>query len=93
MYRLHVSLFVYDNQHNTLPKSFKHYMSEKNLEENNNLLNTDRPRTHFSSKLPKHNFIKTYGIVFIIRYKRPNPENYFLFFTNVLCCLKKTVIG
>ena len=67
IHRLHVSLFMYDYHHNTLPKSFKHYIPKKNLATNTritrqrNLLYTEKPRTHFLSKLPKHHFIKLWN--------------------------------
>ena len=78
IYRLHVSLFLNDYQHSTLPKSFKHYTPENNLEENSiitrrhNLLNTKRPRTHFSSRLLKHNYKKALNS---IAYKTQNTKS------------------
>ena len=67
IHKLHVSLFVYDYHHNTLPKSFEQYIPNNNLATNtiitrqHNLLRTEKPRTHFSSKLPRHHFIELWN--------------------------------
>ena len=67
IHKFHISLFMYDYHHNTLPKSFEQYISNNILATNttivrqHNLLGTEKPRTHFSSKLPKHNFIELWN--------------------------------
>ena len=59
VYTMQVSLFVYDD---LLPKSFRNLLSQNCLARHgiitrqNNLIPQSRPRTTFSSKLPKHNF-------------------------------------
>ena len=60
---------MYDFHHNLLPQSFTKYIPKKNLDENSritrqhNHLAKERPRTQFSSKLPKHNFTKMSNII------------------------------
>ena len=62
VYKLHVSLFIYDFHHNLLPKSQINDIHKNNLDETtesqHNLLAREKPRTHVSSKLPKHDFTK-----------------------------------
>ena len=51
VYKLHVSLFMYDFHHNLLPKTFTNYIPKKNLDESSritrqhNLLTKERLRT------------------------------------------------
>ena len=67
IHKLHVSLFMYDYHHNTLPKSFEQYIPNNKLATNTiitrqqNLLCTEKPRTNFSSKLPRHHFIELWN--------------------------------
>ena len=63
LYKLHVSLFMFDLQNGSLPISFKTYIQQSETATHNTmytrqhgLLKKERPRTTFSSKLPKHNF-------------------------------------
>ena len=64
MYTLQVSLFVYDLNNNLLPKPFRNLLCQNCLARHgiitrqNNLIPQSRPRTTFSSKLPKHNFTR-----------------------------------
>jgi len=58
---------MYDYHHNTLPKSFEQYIPKNNLATNtriakqHNLLRTEKPRTQFSSKLPRQLFIELWN--------------------------------
>ena len=67
IHKLHVSLVMFDYYHKTLPKSFDHYIPINNLATNtrinrqHNQIRTGKPRTHFSSKLPLHNFTKLWN--------------------------------
>jgi hypothetical protein len=62
MYKQQVALFMYDLQAQNLPKSFENYIGHENTQTSNivtrqqNQIYKQRPRTLFSSKLPKHNF-------------------------------------
>ena len=63
LYKLHVSLFMFDLQNGSLPISFKTYIQQSETATHNTmctrqhgLLKKERARTTFSSKLPKHNF-------------------------------------
>ena len=65
LYKLHVSLVMFDLQNGSLPISFKTYIGLQQSEtathntmytRQHGLLKKERPRTTFSSKLPKHNF-------------------------------------
>ena len=68
LYKLHVSLFMFDLQSGSLPTSFKLFIprSDNNVKctittrQHDNIQRL-RPRTTFSSKLPKHNFIKIWN--------------------------------
>ena len=58
IYKLQCSLFVHDYKHNKLPISFNDYFSKTanpNSRKSANLFR-HRPRTKFSSRLPKHKF-------------------------------------
>lgn len=67
VYKLQVSLFMYDFKHDLLPKSFTNFAIKKTLDKSIritrqcNLLVKETPRTHFSSKLPKHNFTRIWN--------------------------------
>ena len=67
IHKLHVSLFMFDYYHKTLPKSFEHYIPTYNLATNtritrqHNQIRTGKPRTNFSSKLPLHHFTKLWN--------------------------------
>ena len=67
IHKLHVSLFMFDHYHKTLPKSFEHYIPTHNLATNiritrqHNHIRTGKQRTHFSSKLPLHHFTKLWN--------------------------------
>ena len=67
MYTMQVSLFVYDLNNDLLPKSFRNVLSQNCLARHgiitrqNNLIPQSRPRTTFSSKLPKHNFTRIWN--------------------------------
>ena len=67
MYTLQISLFVYDLNNDLLPKSFRNLLSQYCLARHgiitrqNNLIPQSRPRTTFSSKLPKHNFTRIWN--------------------------------
>ena len=67
MYTMQVSLFVYDLNNDLLPKSFRNLLSQNCLARHgiitrqNNLIPQSRPRTTFSSKLPKHNFTRIWN--------------------------------
>ena len=58
---------MYDFHHDLLLKSFNNFAIKKNLDtsiritRHYNLLVKERPRTHFSSKLPKHNFTRIWN--------------------------------
>ena len=58
---------MYDFHRDLLPKSFKHFAIQKNLDTSiritrqYNLLVKERHRMHFSSKLPKHNFTRIWN--------------------------------
>ena len=63
LYKLHVSLFMFDLQNGSLPISFKTYIQQSETATHNTmctrqhgLLKKERARTTFSYKLPKHNF-------------------------------------
>ena len=63
LYKLHVSLFMFDLQNGSLPISFKTYIQQSETATHytmytrqHGLLKKERARTTFSSKLPKHNF-------------------------------------
>ena len=64
IHKLHVSLFMFDYYHKTLPTFFEHYIPTNNLATNtrinrkHNQIRTGKPITHFSSKLPLHRFTK-----------------------------------
>ena len=67
MYTMQISLFVYDINNDLLPKSFRNLLSQNCLARHgiitrqNNLIPQSRPRTTFSSKLPKHNFTRIWN--------------------------------
>ena len=67
MYTMQISLFVYDLNNDLLPKSFRNLLSQNYLARHgiitrqNNLIPQSRPRTTFSSKLPKHNFTRIWN--------------------------------
>ena len=67
MYTMQISLFVYDLNNDLLPKSFRNLLSQNCLARHgiitrqNNLIPQSRPRTTFSSKLPKHNFTRIWN--------------------------------
>ena len=69
MYPMQISLCVYDlnNDLLVLPKSFRNLLSQNCLTRpgiitrQNNLIPQSRPRTTFSSKLPKHNFTRIWN--------------------------------
>ena len=67
IHKLHVSLFMFDYFHKTLPKSFEHYIPTYNLATStritrqHNQIRTGKPRTNFSSKLPLHHFTKLWN--------------------------------
>ena len=58
---------MYDFHHDLIPKSFKHFAINKNLDKSiritrqYSLLVKERSRTHFSCKLPKHNFTRIWN--------------------------------
>ena len=62
LYKLQVSLLMYDFHHDLLPKLFLNVAIKKNVVKSirttrqYNLLVKERPRTNFSSKFPKYNF-------------------------------------
>ena len=64
MYTMQISIFVYDLNNDLLPKLFRNLLSKNCLARHgiitrqNNLIPQSRPRTTFSSKLPKHNFTR-----------------------------------
>jgi hypothetical protein len=57
LYRLKCSLFVYDWMHKRLPKSFENFLnvSDTKTRHNSKLYRT-RPRTKYTSHLPKHQY-------------------------------------
>ena len=69
MYTMQISLFVYDLNNYLLPKSLRNLLSQNCLARpgiitrQNNLIPQSRPRTTFSSKLPKakHNFTRIWN--------------------------------
>ena len=67
MYTMQISLFVCDLNNDLLPKSFRNVLSQNCLARHgiitrqNNLIPQSRPRTTFSSKLPKHNFTRIWN--------------------------------
>ena len=67
MYTMQIFLFVYDLNNDLLPKSFGNLLSKNCLARHgittrqNNLIPQPRPRTTFSSKLPKHNFTRIWN--------------------------------
>ena len=68
LYKLHVSLFMFDLQSGSLPTSFNLFIprSDNNVtctitKRQHDNIQRLRPRTTFSSKLPKHNFIKIWN--------------------------------
>ena len=66
VFKLHVNLFMYDYRQNHLPESFNNFFPN-NLQRNPensrrpNTLHCERPRTKFTSTLPKHNFPKMWN--------------------------------
>ena len=78
-YQVMDNVFMYDYHHITLPKSSEQYIPKRNLATNtiitsqHNLLRTEKPITHFSSKLPRHYFIELW-IIIIITFKISNPD-------------------
>ena len=64
---MQISLFVYDLNNDLLRKSFRNLLSQNCLARygiitrRNNLIPQSRPRTMFSSKLPKHNFTRIWN--------------------------------
>ena len=63
LYKLHVSLFMFDLQNGSLQISFKTYIQQSESATDNTIytiqhgrLKKERPRTTFSPKLPNHNF-------------------------------------
>ena len=72
LYKLHVSLFMFDLQSGSLPTSVKQFVprSANNdtsrptiITRQHDNIQGKRPRTTFSSKLPKHNFIKIWNSI------------------------------
>ena len=68
LYKLHVSLFMFDLQSGALPTSFKQFIprdandyTSTIITRQHDNIQRQRPRTTFSSKLPKHNFIKIWN--------------------------------
>ena len=70
-----MSLFMFDLQNEALPLSFKTYLHQRNAinhspmhTRQHDLIQKERPRTNFSTKLPKHNFTNIWnGISTTIR--------------------------
>ena len=69
-YKLHVSLFMFDLQSGALPTSFKQFIprdandyTSTIITRQHDNIQRQRPRTTFSSKLPKHNFIKIWNSI------------------------------
>ena len=66
VFKLHVNLFMYDYRQNHLPESFSNFFPN-NLQRNPdnsrrpNTCYCERPRTKFTSTLPKHNFPKMWN--------------------------------
>ena len=70
LYKLHVSLFMFDLQSGALPTSFKQFIPRDSNDYTSTIITRQhdniqrqRPRTTFSSKLPKHNFIKIWNSI------------------------------
>ena len=70
LYKLHVSLFMFDLQSGALPTSFKQYIprdandyTSTIITRQHDNIQRQRPRTTFSSKLPKLNFIKIWNSI------------------------------
>ena len=70
LYKLHVSLFMFDLQSGALPTSFKQFIprdandyTSTIITRQHDNIHRQRPRTTFSSKLPKHNFIKIWNSI------------------------------
>ena len=70
VYKLHVSLFVYNFHHNLLPKSFIQITISKRIwtkvaesQDNTTFLRKRDLETHLSSKLPKRNFTKMWNTI------------------------------
>lgn len=67
LYNLQISLFMYDLHSNTLPPSFNTYKQKRRnysiatRQTRTTYTTTDRARTDFSSKLPKHFFLKIWN--------------------------------
>ena len=75
LYKLHVSLFMFDLQKEALTLTFKTYLQQRNAinhrqmhTRQHDLILNERPRTNFSAKLPRHNFTNIWnGISSTIR--------------------------
>lgn len=68
IHQLHTSLFMYDFNNNNLPESFSNFHINNTgtvhmTTRQNNLMLTDRPRTNFTLKLPKHSFPRTWNTI------------------------------
>ena len=67
VYNANISICIYDLNNDLLPKSFRNLLSQNCLTRHgiitrqNNLIPQSRPRTTFSSKLPKHNFTRIWN--------------------------------
>ncbi len=68
IYKLQTSLFMYDFNNNLLPPSFSDFHIAKTntcpiITRQISLMQTDRPRTNFSAKLPKHSFPRIWNTI------------------------------
>ena len=67
VFKLQASLFLYDLEHDLLPKSFRKcvmktsFESDKRITRQFKLLVHEKPRTNLSLKLPKHNFTRIWN--------------------------------
>ena len=62
LYYLHNALFMHDFKNNQLPIGLSNLFKENknNIRQYNNL-QVEKPRTTFSAKLPKHQFVKIWN--------------------------------
>ena len=65
LYKIQIALFVYDIKNNNIPLSFNNFLNSEFVCRYNtrhqHLLHQERPRTKFSSKLPRHMFVSVWN--------------------------------
>ena len=62
LYYIHTALFMHDLKHKRLPNGLDNLFTEnKNNTRQYNNFRVEKPRTSFSAKLPKHQFVHTWN--------------------------------